>query len=178
MIRVGVSAPDLADLALAIRYENNGAVLRKDLVRSLRAAVRPAVDEAKSSIMDANLLSLHKMVGSDKTSLRAAIRKQVTTQVSLTTRSAKVKVRVRKAGMPRGFTNAPKAFNSPKGWRHPVVQRKLAKGAIGPMPAPEWVHQIGKPGWFDEPLKSRRAQYRAAVEAAVKATADRIARKV
>jgi hypothetical protein len=168
MIRAEVTSPDLVDLALAIKYEENGAVMRREFVRNLRAAVRPAAEEAKSSIMDSSLLSVHKMVGTDKTSLRVAIRKQVRTSVSLTQRQAKVTVKVRKRDMPRNFKNAPKAWSLPGGWRHPVI------GSGGQ----RWVPQIGKPGWFDIPLRSHREQYRRAVQEAAKHTADRIARKV
>jgi hypothetical protein len=177
MIRAEVTAPDLVDLAIAIKYEENGAVLRRDLMRALRTAVKPAVGAAKASIMAAPAGGLRQQsngrwhLGSRKQaggSMRKAIARQVKTEVSLTQRSAKVKVKVRKRNMPRGFRNAPKAWGLPKGWRHPVI------GTDGT----RWVQQIGKPGWFDEPLRSHRAQYRAAVEAAMQATADRIARKV
>ncbi|HET6262352.1 MAG TPA: hypothetical protein VFG99_08960 [Chloroflexia bacterium] len=99
--------------------------------------------------------------------LRAAIARQVTTEVSATRRSAKVKVKVRKRNMPRGFRNAPRAVNSPAGWRHPV----LGSGGT------RWVSQLGKPGWFDEPLRSHRVAYQRAVRQAMDATADRIARR-
>ncbi len=173
MIRAGVSSPDLVDLAVAIRYEQDGAVMRRELLQGLRAAVRPAIQEAKSSIMSMDSGGLRQPGGS----LRKAIAKQVTSEVSLTQRKAKIKVKVRRRNMPRGFVNAPKTVSLPGGWRHPVVQRK-PKGFVGPMPAPRWVQQMGKPGWFDEPLRSHRANYRAAVQAAMDRTADRIARKV
>lgn len=173
VVRAEVSAPDLVDLAVAIRYEEDGAVMRRDLMRGLRAAVRPAVDEAKSSIMSMESKGLRQKGGS----LRRAVARQVTTETNLTQRKAKVKVKVRKRDMPRGFENAPKALQLPGGWRHPVVQRGL-RGAEGPMPPAKWVAQIGKPGWFDEPLRSHREQYRAAVQAAMQRTADRIARRV
>jgi hypothetical protein len=168
MISAEVTSPDLVDLAVAIKYEENGAVMRREFARNLRAAVRPAAEEAKSSIMTSDLLGLKKRAGTDRTSLRVAIRKQVGTQVSLTARQAKVTVRVRKRDMPRNFKNAPKAWSLPQGWRHPVL------GSGGQ----KWVPQIGKPGWFDIPLRSHREQYRRAVQDAAKHTADRIARKV
>ncbi len=171
MIRAEVTAPDLVDLAVAIKHEQNGAVLRRDLARGLRAAVRPAVGQAKASIMAMDSGGLRQPGGS----LRQAIARQVTTEVSVTQKRARVKVKVRKRNMPRGFVNAPKAVSLAQGWRHPVAQRPSGKGAAQ---SPRWVQQFGKPGWFDEPLRSHRAQYRAAVEAAMRATADRIARKV
>jgi len=174
MIRAEVTSPDLVDLAIAIKYEEDGAVMRREFVRNLRAAVRPAADEAKASIMSMPSRGLlEKGPG-----LRASIAKNVKTQVSLSARQAKVKVRVPKNKSPRGFKNAPKATQLPGGWRHPVVQRPLGKGVHGPLAAPKWVGQIGKPGWFDVPLKSHREQYRRAVQEAANHTADRIARKV
>jgi hypothetical protein len=163
MIRTEVTSPDLVDLAVAIKYEEHGAVMRRELLRNLRAAVKPAVAEAKASIMSMPSGGLRQPGGS----LRRAIARQVATEVSLTQRKAKVKVKVRKRNMPRGFENAPKAVSMAGGWRHPVI------GTGGD----RWVTQIGKPGWFDEPLRSRRATYRAAVEQAMQATANRIARR-
>lgn len=171
MIRTEVSSPDLMDLAVALKYEQNGAVMRRDMVRALRAAIKPAVAEAKTSIMSMESSGLKRnraFATAHGVSLRAAIAKQITTEVSATQRSAKVKVKVRRRGMPRNFKNAPKAVSLPQGWRHPVI------GTNGQ----RWVEQIGKPGWFDQPLRSHRQQYRAAVKAAVDATAVRIAGKV
>lgn len=174
VVRAEVTSPDLVDLAVAIKYEEDGAVMRREFVRNLRAAVDPAAKEAKASIMSMPSGGLRQ----DGGSLRAAVAKQVKTQVSLTTRKAAVKVKIKKNKYPRGFNNAPKALQLAGGWRHPVVQKPLGKGVHGPLPAPRWVKQVGKPGWFDEPLRSHRARYRAAVEEAMQHTADRIARKV
>lgn len=174
VVRAEVTSPDLVDLAIAVRYEEDGLVMRREFVRNLRAAVTPAAAEAKGSIMSMASGGLRQSGGS----LRASVAKQVKTQVSLSHRSAKVKVRVARKGFPRGFNNAPKALQLPGGWRHPVVQRSPGRGGGGPTAAPRWVAQVGKPGWFDQPLRSHRARYRAAVEEAMKHTADRIARKV
>jgi hypothetical protein len=174
VVRAEVSAPDLVDLAVAIKYEEDGAVMRREFVRNLRAAVLPAAEEAKASIMSMSSTGLREKGGP----LRASVAKAVKTQVSLTSRQAKVKVRVAKDKSPRGFKNAPKTLQLPGGWRHPVVQRPLGKGVHGPERPPRWVAQMGKPGWFDVPLRSHRERYRAAVQEAMNHTADRIARKV
>lgn len=175
MIRTEVTSTDLADLAVAIRFEEHGAVMRRDLMRGLRSAVKPAVSAAKSSIMSMPAGGLRQTsdgkwrLGSGKQSgdsLRRAIARQVTTETALTPRSARIKVKVRKRNMPRNFTNAPKAVSLPQGWRHPVIGTD------------RWVSQIGKPGWFDVPLLSHRSQIRAAIKAVLDATANRIARKV
>jgi hypothetical protein len=164
-VQVSLSSPDLADLVVAIRYEHDGEVMRKDLLRGLRAAVAPGVAEAKASILSMPSSSLVRG-NQPGGSMRKAIARKVGTQVSLSSQAAKVKVRVRKSGFPRGLNNAPKVYSLPGGWRHPVFDTG------------KWVGQVGKPEWFDGPLRSRRAQYRAAVEAAMQRTADRIARSV
>lgn len=167
VVRAEVTSPDLVDLAIAVKYEEDGAVMRREFVRNLRAAVVPAAEEAKASIMSMPSTGLRQSGGS----LRESVARQVKTTVSLTTKQAKVKVRVQKRKFPRGFKNAPKALQLPGGWRHPVVRRS-GKGS------PRWVEQVGKPGWFDIPLRSHRERYRAAVKAAMEHTANRIARKV
>lgn len=165
MIRTSVSSDDLADLASAIRFEDNGAVLRRELLQNLRKAVKPAVTGAKASIMSMDSGGRSQAGGS----LRRAIARQITTETKLSAKSAKVRVKVKKKNMPRGFKNAPKAVSLPGGWRHPTFTR-YADGSR------KWVPQIGKPGWFDDPMQRHRAEYRAAIKAAMDHTAARIAR--
>lgn len=167
MIRTEVSSTDLADLASAIRFEDDGKVLRRELLQGLRAAVKPAVAGAKASIMSMPSTGLRQPGGG----LRAAIAKQVKTETKLSAKSARVKVKVLRRNMPRGFKNAPKAVSLPGGWRHPTLSRHRDGSR-------RWVEQVGKPGWFDNPMQQHRAEYRAAIKAAMDRTAARIARKV
>jgi hypothetical protein len=154
-----VTADDLRDVGTALKYEEDGARLRRALTKELRTAVAPAVAEAKGRVMAMGTAGLPH-AGEP---LRAAVARRVTAQARLTGRSAGVRVRASKKGMPRGFANAPKRLNAAGGWRHPVFGD-----------ADRWVDQTGAPGWFDDPLRARRAEYRQAVERAVKDMADRI----
>lgn len=167
MIRTEVNAENLADLAMAIRYENDGQAMRKELLQNLRKAVKPAVAGAKSSIMSMPSTGLRAPGGS----LRRAIAREVRTEIKLTGHAAKVRVKVRKRGI-RGFNNPAKRTNAAEGWRHPVFPKNGRKNEA------RWVRQIGKPGWFDDSMQRHRAEYRAAVQAAMDKTADRIARNV
>jgi hypothetical protein len=167
VIRTEVSSEDLADLAAAVRYEDDGKVLRRQLLQNLRKAVKPAADGAKASILSMPSGGLRQPGGG----LRRAIAKQVKTEVKLSGKSAKVKVKVRRKDMPRGFKNAPKVVGQAGGWRHPSFP--ISKDGSRP-----WVRQVGKPDWFDGPMQRHRAEYRAAVKAAMDETAARIARKV
>lgn len=165
MISASVTSEDLADLAVAIRYEDNGAAMRRELVQNLRKAVKPAVTGAKSSIMSMPSTGLRNPGGS----LRRAIAKEIKSETSLSQRSAKVKVRVKKVAV-RGFKNPARRTNLAGGWKHPVYPKQGQKDKA------RWVNQIGKPGWFDDEMRKHREQYRAAVKAAVDHTAERIAR--
>jgi hypothetical protein len=155
-----VGADDLADIATALRYEEDGMRLRRQLAKELRQAVEPGVAAAKGQIMAMGSAGLPH----DGEPLRAAIARQVKAQTRLTGKAAGVRVRVSTQGMPRGFRQAPRRTNR-DGWRHPVFGNREV-----------WVQQRGKPGWFDDPLQARRAEYRAAVERAVAGMGARISR--
>lgn len=164
-----VDAGGLRDVALALAREEDGLRLRRDLVKELGEAVRPGVEEAKAGILSMGSAGLRK-----GESLRKAVAEQVDSKTRLGGKSAGVRVRALKKGMPRGFDNAPLRLNRKAGWRHPVPPPRLPDGAEGPLEPPQWVRQVGKPGWFDDPLKDRAPEYRAAVQKAIADAAARI----
>lgn len=176
MLYTQVSSSDLADLAAAAKYEQNGQAMLRDLRRNLRAAVKPAETEAKSSVMAMPSTGLRSHGGS----LRAAIRKEIKTEAKLSARSASVKVRVRRRAI-RGFKNPAKRLNSSKPWRHPVLPVRRVGGRTVALPRSEWTwvqQRSPRPGWFDDAMRGHRAEYEAAIRKAMNDTADRIARKV
>lgn len=159
-VELEVRADDFRRLARAMRQEADGKRLRKDMIRNLRVAVAPAVNEVRSAVR-----ALPSDGGPrDGAALRQTVAQKVRPEVRLTGRSPGVSIKAKKRGMPRGFVNAPKRLNSATGWRHPVWKT----GA--------WVRQVvNRPGWFDQTLKRRRERYRVAVSAAVEQMARRIA---
>jgi len=157
----GVTADDLRDVATALRYEEDGLRLRRALASELRQAVAPAVTQARAEVMSIGSAGLAEK----GEPLRNAVARGVRASARLSGDKAGVRVAASKKGMPRGFRNAPKRLNRAGGWRHPVFGNREV-----------WVHQIGKPGWFDDPLQARKAQYRAAAAKVVRDTADRIQR--
>lgn len=167
-----VDADDIRKAAETLDREQNGLQLRRELAANLRDAVRPAVDAARGAILS---MSDHGLAAEGEP-LRAAIASKIRAKARLTGRGAGVRVSVPKKGMPRGFANAPKRTNSAKGWRHPVPPPRLPDGVQGPLRPPVWVHQIGKPGWFDDTLRRHRKEYRQAVKRAVDSAAQRISR--
>lgn len=150
----------LLELGRALRREADGKELRRDLIRELKKPLAPAVAEIKSGVMAIGAGGLPPGEGEP---LRSAVVRRIRAEVKLSGKAIGVRVRARRTEAVRGFRNAPKRLNSPKGWRHPV------HGDTG-----RWVVQFGNPNYFDRPLEGRRAEFRSAVLEAMEATARRI----
>lgn len=143
----------------ALRREEDGSKLSRDLVANLKAVMEPAAAEARSNVMAIQSGGLPH-AGEP---LRSVVAAGVHTYVR-TGKNPVVGLEAKKTGLPRNFANAPKRLNSRKGWRHPVF-------GTG-----RWVTQRGDPDWFDRPIDQRRDEYRRAVEKALQSVADRIGR--
>jgi hypothetical protein len=170
VIELSIQQGQLTALAARLAKEADGAKLRFELGRNLRLAVAPAVDQIKSGAMqikrsdsDARRPSKKAPPPESSISLGAAIARGIGVSVRMKGRSAGVSVKARKAGMPRGFVNAPKRINAAK-FRHPVYRKTT------------WVEQVGAPGFFDRPLQRDRLAYRAACIKAMEDMAARIAK--
>ena len=151
-------------LAKTLKQHSDGKRLRRELNRNLKAAIEPMRERAKS-----NLLSIASSGRPHGTVLREAVAKELKVQVA-TGRRAGVKLWMRKRNMPREFTNAPKALNNPKGWRHPVFGNTEV-----------WVAQSAEPvEWFDAATRDEglRRQVRDAVQQAMETVAQQIAADV
>lgn len=166
MFNLSVEQESILGLAEALKYEDNGKALRRDLSRAMREAVQPALPEIRSGLMGMRTAGLD----TESPRLRTAVLRQLKVKVKLSG-AAGVRVSISKKGMPRGFTNAPKRLNSRKGWRHPVPRRRRRDGS---MTDQKWVTQRGEPGYFDDPLHQRRREYRDAVMDAVETMRYRI----
>lgn len=149
----------LAALVRAIRAEEDGKQLRKDLARNLREQLKPAAAEAKSSIMSMSSAGLRTAPA-----LRPSIARKIRPEVKLGGRWSGARVKAFKTRNVRGFVNAPKRTNRASGWRHPVFGN-----------AERWVDQQGKVDWFDRSFEGREGEYRQAIERALEDMAQRIA---
>ncbi|MFF5759679.1 hypothetical protein ACFY7A_30125 [Streptomyces longwoodensis] len=149
----------LAALTRAIRAEEDGKQLRRELAANMRAALRPGADEAKSSIMAMSSAGLPTAPA-----LRASVARKIRPEVKLGGRWSGARVKAFKTKNVRGFPNAPKRLNRAGGWRHPVYGNREV-----------WVHQHGKTGWFDHAFEGRQSNYKEAVEAAMEDMARRLA---
>lgn len=150
----------LAALVRAIRAEEDGKELRKELAKNMREALKPGAQEAKSSIMAMPSSGLMPTAPA----LRTAVAKKIRPEVKLGGRWSGARVKAFKTKNVRGFPNAPKRLNRAGGWRHPVFGNREV-----------WVQQHGKVDWFDRAFQGREGQYKAAVEEAMENMARRIA---
>lgn len=159
--RLGVETHDgLAALTRALRAEEDGKALRKDLAKNMREALKPGAQQAKNSIMA--MVSVHGA----SPPLRTSIARKIRPEVKLGGRWSGARVKAFKTKNIRGFANAPKRTNRASGWRHPVWGSRDV-----------WAHQRGKLEWFDRAFQGREALYKAAVEQAMEDMAQRIANR-
>lgn len=150
----------LAALARALRAEEDGKQLRKELATNMREALKPAAAEAKSSIMAMGSSGIMPTAPA----LRSSISRKIRPEVKLGGRWSGARVKAFKTKNIRNFPNAPKRTNRAAGWRHPVWGNR-----------DNWVTQHGKIEWFDRAFQGREGIYRAAVEQAMEDMARRIA---
>ncbi|WP_234042548.1 hypothetical protein [Streptomyces marianii] len=149
----------LMSLTRALRAEEDGKELRKELARNMREALKPAAAEAKSAIMAMSSAGL-----GTAPALRSSIARKIRPEVKLGGRWTGARVKAFKTKNVRRFPNAPKRTNRPRGWRHLVYGR-----------ADSWVTQYGRNHWFDNSMDGIAANARAAVVDAMESMARRIA---
>lgn len=153
-------------LVRALNQEADGRELKRDLLANLRRAVEPAVLQAQGSILsyEPTSPSAGRLATRQRASMRAAIAAGIESHAVLGGRWAGVSIVSHRVRL-RSFWHAPKRFNRKVGWDHPVFGRK-----------PD-VHQVGKPGWFDVPIRSNRRVYIVAIGAAVDGAVARLSRR-
>lgn len=157
-VELSIDQQALQALAKALSAEADGKKLRRDLAKELRGALQPVLGEIRSGLMSLG----HGGLPTDGEPLRSAAGKRIVAEARLTGRSTGARVRAKRTEATRNFRHAPKRLNSDKGWRRRVFG------------SDHWVVQVGKPGFFDDPIKDRKAELRAAVLKAMNDAAGRI----
>lgn len=158
---VTVTHEGLDALVRAIRAEQDGKQLRKELAKGMREALKPAAVQAKSGIM-----AMSSAGQSTAPALRSSIARKIRPEVKLGGNWSGARVKAFKTRNVRGFANAPKRTNRARGWRHLTYGRE------------PWVQQHGKEQWFDHAMEGDTNRYTAAVHEAMEAMARRIAARV
>lgn len=158
-IRISVQQKGIKSLIAALKQYADGTKLRRELSRDVRRVLEPAAAAARASIM--GMASGGVQEASEP--LRTAVAGNVKVEGRLTGKAAGGRIRAKRTESTRNFKHAPKRLNSKKGFR----RKAFGGGKV--------IIQMGKPGWFDDPIRARRAEMRAAVIARYRAMANDIA---
>lgn len=160
-IELTVDQRSLERLRIRMAREEDGRKLKRELARNLRLAVEPALREIRvgaREIQRSSAQPRHVAAGS----LGDAIANAVRAEVRMTGRFIGVRVKAKTTPQTREFKQAPRRINA-KQFRHRVFGRDV------------WVEQIGHPGFFDDPLRRGRREYREACRKAMQDMANRLA---
>lgn len=150
---------NLRAVGRALRAEEDGKELRKELTKNMREALKPGAARAKSSIMSMASTTPH-----DGPALKTSIARKIRPEVRITGKFPGAKIKAFKTKNLRGFPNAPKRTNRASGWRHPVYGNREV-----------WVQQTGKVKWFDRAFEGEQAHYKRQVQLALAEMVNRIA---
>ncbi|MEV6124871.1 hypothetical protein AB0M23_30925 [Streptomyces sp. NPDC052077] len=158
-LSIELTATNLRAVSNALKAEEDGKELRKELTRNMREALKPGAAQAKSAIMSMASTTPH-----DGPALKTAIARKIRPEARITGRFPGAKIKAAKTKTLRGFPNAPKRTNRASGWRHPVYGNREV-----------WVHQTGKAKWFDRAFDGQQAHYQRQVQFALADMVNRIA---
>ncbi|MGV9987728.1 hypothetical protein [Streptomyces olivaceus] len=158
-LNLELTPQNLRNISRALRAEEDGKELRKELTRNMREALKPGAARAKSSIMSMASTTPHS-----GPALKTAIARKIRPEVRISGKFPGAKIKAFKTKNLRDFPNAPKRTNRASGWRHPVYGNREV-----------WVQQSGKVKWFDRAFEGEQAYYKRQVQFAMAAMVNRIA---
>lgn len=158
-LNLRLTPQNLRNISNALRAEEDGKELRKELTRNMREALKPGAVQAKSNIMSMASATPH-----GGPALKSSIARRIRPEVRISGKFPGAKIKAFKTPNVRGFANAAKRTNRASGWRHPVYGNREA-----------WVQQHGKTKWFDHAFEGQRNSYEHAVKSALADMVNRIA---
>ncbi len=158
-LNLELTPQNLRAISNALKAEEDGKELRKELTKNMREALKPGAAQAKSSIMSMASTTPH-----DGPALKTAIARKIRPEVRITGKFPGAKIKAFKTKNLRGFPNAPKRTNRAGGWRHPVFGNRAV-----------WVQQTGKVKWFDRAFEGQQNHYTRQVQFALADMVNRIA---
>ncbi len=146
--------------ALAARLREADPALKRALRRNMRDIAAPTVARVQASILS--------MPSHHAGQFRAHIAATVTSSVGITRNGVQISILSRgaKMGPGQGEDTLPKHVDSRRGWAHPVFARRGRERV--------WVRQMGKPGWFEDPI----GRSGPAVQRACQQAMDEVKRKL
>lgn len=147
-------------VARALRAEEDGKALRKQLAADLKEAVGPGVSRVQGKL---RAIPRSAAGAASSPPLGSYLASRVKPQIRLTGRSTGVRIRIGQTPRLRGFKMAARRLNRTQ-WRHRVFGADV------------WVTQQSPiPGFFDNTLNDSKPELRSAVLKALESMARRIA---
>lgn len=153
-----IEPTNLRNISRALKAEEDGKEMRKELTRNMRDALKPGAADAKSGIMSMASSTPHAAPA-----LRSSIARKIRPEARISGKFPGAKVKAFKTPNIRGFANAAKRTNRSSGWRHPVHGNREV-----------WIHQTGKAKWFDRAFEGRESDYKRAVQYALADMVNRV----
>ncbi|MDX3047555.1 hypothetical protein PV378_13735 [Streptomyces scabiei] len=157
-LNLQLTPQNLRNISSALRAEEDGKELRKELTRNMREALKPGAAQAKSNIMSMASATPH-----GGPALKSSIGRKIRPEVRISGKFPGAKIKAFKTPNVRGFANAAKRTNRASGWRHPVYGNREV-----------WIQQTGKVRWFDRAFEGQRNSYEHAVKSALADMVNRI----
>lgn len=143
----------------AIKLEADGKILRRELLKELKATTTPLISDLKAAALAIPSTGTH-----EGAALRPAIAASLKPTVRLSGQGTGVKIRASKTPQVRGFSLAARRMNKQS------FRRRVFGGDT-------WVEQTGQPGWFDDTTKNRSDDIRRDVLKAIDDTVRMIAQR-
>jgi hypothetical protein len=149
--------------SLAVRLREADPRLKNELRRNFRKEADPVVRKVQASILAMPVTRGGSPPG--RVPLREAIARTVTSSVRITAKGVQVDIVSLGSRMPQGEGNMAAHVNARRGWGHPVFGRHT-------MPRQDWTwrRQIGKPGWFTNPVSNSARDFQDGAQAAMDET--------
>jgi hypothetical protein len=152
MAEAEVTGSGVLDMKLlAARLKEADPALKRELRKNLRDAAGPVAGDVQRSIL--------AMPSHHDGSLRGEVAATVGVSTSLTGDGIAVRVTSLGTRMPPGKGSLPFHLDDARGWDHPVFGHR-----------DRWVHQDGKPEWFERPVADRARDFQAAAQQALDET--------
>jgi hypothetical protein len=164
---------------LAARLKEADPALKRALRKNFRDAAAPLVRDVQKSIL--TMPSRSTAAVRHAGNLRLEVAKTIVLRTSFSASGVRVNIDSLGSKMPHGKETLPRHLDSEKGWNHPVFGRAAAEAesvalqkihgkGFGHGRAWTWVHQTGKPGWFERPITEGARAFRDAALAAIDET--------
>lgn len=157
-IEMSVRGTDQLERVAAELKRIGGGELRKEMLKGVRRAAKPAADAAKQAVRG--------LPARRNTGLREQIARAITVRTKTSGKGAGVRISVQSGKLPPNKTRMPSLMNKGS-WRHPLFGNR-----------DDWYPQDVEAGWFTDTLKGQSTNVRHELAAVLDDIEARIERSI